>query len=944
MERARDTGGVAITGKVLLVQENSEDIQSGFLMYLPIYLKDRPPGSPRPTTIQERRASLLGYVYSPIRITNLMRATFPTGRNDIAFAVYDGNEISTAALMYDSTTGADTPEDKQKAWFSRTKTIELYGHPWTLVFWTLPNFQLASERYILEGILGAGILISVLAFLFARAQENTRSRAVSLAREMTAVLRETEARFRNVFEQGPLGIALVGLDYRWINVNAALCRMVGYTEAELTRLTFVDITHPDDTNTDVDLADRLARQEIPSYKLEKRYIKKDGEVLWINLTASLVIDDWGKPLYYLSMVEDISERKHAEEALKKSEERFRQVADSADEWIWEVDANGLYTYCSSAVERLLGYSPHELVGKKHFYELFEPSIRQLLKDAAFAVFQQKESFRSFRNANVRKDGKIVVLETSGAPIIDGQGNLRGYLGTDMDVTERLRAAESQELLAAVVRDSADSIVVTDANGIIQYVNPAFEGICGYSYAELIGHTPGIIKSGQHSAAFYEDLWKTIRGGNVWRGRFINKRKDGSLFEEEAIISPIRGADGNVVNFVAVKRDVTKEAQLQRRLMQSQKMEAIGTLAGGIAHDFNNIIFAITGYTELALEELPQDHESRQDLERVLMASKRAGEMVKQILTFSRQDEPERQVVDMSEIITEGLKFLRGSIPATIEVRKHIEPSLGKVLADPTQIHQVLMNLCTNAAHAMKGTKGVLTVELKEVSLDAESESQLLALPPGKYVRLIVSDTGHGIPSDIVQRIFEPYFTTKEVNEGTGLGLSVIHGIVKGHGGAITVYSEPEQGSTFKVYFPVTESEEEAESSDDEKSTPVGTERILIVDDEELLVKMGETILTRLGYEVVTRTKPEDALELFRGSPDRFDLVMTDLTMPKMTGLELATEIKAIRGDIPIILCTGLVSKVAADEAKEFSVQAVIKKPMVKREVAEKVRAVLDGRS
>ncbi len=571
-------------------------------------------------------------------------------------------------------------------------------------------------------------------------------------------------------------------------------------------------------------------------------------------------------------------------------------------------------------------------------------MRDELKAKAFEAFASREKFQHFVNPNLRKDGTVAILETSGAPILDDHGKLLGYRGVDRDMTERRRMQEAQKMLYTAVDQAADAVIVTDSDGDIAYVNPAFSLITGYSREEVIGKNPRILKSGVHQESFYNDLWATITRGKIWRARLTNRCKDDSVIVCESTIAPVKNEKGHITHYVCVNRDITQAELMQERLIQSQKMEAIGTLAGGIAHDFNNILFAMTGYTELAMENLPLDSEIYSDLERVLEAGKRAADMVKQILTFSRQAHPETRLIDLSPIVKEGLKFLRASIPSTIEIRQNIRPSIGKVHGDPTQIHQVLMNFCTNAVHAMRDTKGVLAVELIGVEIDKEYASTSPELCSGKYVRLTVGDTGHGIPAEMLDRIFEPYFTTKKAGEGTGLGLSVVHGIVKTHGGAITVYSEIDKGSTFHIYFPVIEDEpgtEEDSSISD--VTPTGSERVLLVDDEPLLVEMGQTILERLGYQVQAHTSAVEALEQFRGDPDQFDLVITDLTMPKMTGDELALELKKIRPEIPVILCTGFSESLGEDRQAETGIDSLISKPILKKHIARVIREVLRPR-
>ncbi|MCD4715281.1 MAG: response regulator, partial [Desulfobacterales bacterium] len=417
------------------------------------------------------------------------------------------------------------------------------------------------------------------------------------------------------------------------------------------------------------------------------------------------------------------------------------------------------------------------------------------------------------------------------------------------------------------------------------------------------------------------------------------------------------------------KDITQQRQLEVQLQQSQKMEAIGTLAGGITHDFNNILGAILGYTDLAILEAEDDSKIRQHLNKIQEAGHRARDLVNQILAFSRQTKQERLPVEVNSIVNEALKMLRASLPSTIEIRQDTQADKGTVEADPTQIHQVLMNLCTNAAHAMQENGGILEIGIqnvyfgfssadyeKDTTLEGhasdsmgqanqilESQIEYLDILPGPYLKLTVRDTGIGMTPDVLGRIFDPYFTTREKAQGTGLGLSVVHGIIKSHGGSITVESEPGQGTTFHVYLPRMEyPKEKADrmAASPYKGIPTGHERILFVDDEEALVDIGRQMLEHLGYELITRTSSIEALELFKAEPDAFDLVITDMTMPNMTGDKLARAMIKIRPNIPIILCTGFSERVTAKSAGEIGIKKLAMKPLVMRDLAEAIREVL----
>jgi nitrogen-specific signal transduction histidine kinase len=389
-----------------------------------------------------------------------------------------------------------------------------------------------------------------------------------------------------------------------------------------------------------------------------------------------------------------------------------------------------------------------------------------------------------------------------------------------------------------------------------------------------------------------------------------------------------------------KQAEEEKKKLEAQLQQVHKMESIGTLAGGIAHDFNNILAAVIGYTELALDDANKGTLQHENLQEVLLSGNRAKDLVQQILTFSRQADKEQKPVQVKLVLKEALKLLRASIPSTIEIEQNVQ-SNALIMGDSTQIHQVLMNLCTNAAHAMEDKGGLLTVNLSDVELDSEFISNYPDLKQGPYINLTVADTGHGMPSTVLEKIFDPFFTTKEKGEGTGMGLSVVHGIVHSHGGTIYAYSEPGKGSTFKVFLPIIDRRLEPEDRI-EKPIPIGTERILFVDDEPAIVNMGKQILETLGYEVVAKTGSIEALELFKAQTDRFDLVITDMTMPQMTGENLARELMQIRPDIPVILCTGFSARIDEKQAMAMGIRAFVSKPILKREIAETIRKVIDS--
>ena len=502
--------------------------------------------------------------------------------------------------------------------------------------------------------------------------------------------------------------------------------------------------------------------------------------------------------------------------------------------------------------------------------------------------------------------------------------------------------ESEEKFRSLSENAPDIIYTLGVEGSFTYVNPAWEEIVGYGRDETLGkYFVDFMEekdSGDHAK-----LFKVIRDGNkIVRSATITLiNKDGSprLFNFSG--APNLNLAGEITGMVGLLKDITEHRKTEAQLRQAQKMEAIGTLAGGIAHDFNNILMAIIGHADLAKMKLPGDSEVIYNLNQVKSAGERAKRLIQQILAFSRMGEQQRIALSITPLIKEALKFLKSTLPTSIEIRDYLEADPGIIEADATQIHQIVMNFCTNAEHAMREEGGTLHVKLIRVEVDRQTALQHHELHTGPHVRLTVTDTGCGMEPETLEHIFDPYFTTKEVGEGTGLGLSVVHGIVNTHGGAITVKSAPAKGTTFHVYFPIIEKEEKLQERS-EGPLPTGNERILFVDDEQVIVYIGEKTLGQLGYDVVTKANGVDALELFRADPDRFDLVITDMTMPRMTGDQFARELIKLRPDIPIILCTGFNPKISKEQAGKIGIKAFVMKPLVRRDMANIVRKVLDA--
>jgi PAS domain S-box-containing protein len=698
--------------------------------------------------------------------------------------------------------------------------------------------------------------------------------------------------------------------------------------------------HSSAENADLYRADDLEVMQTGRAKLkyEEQNIKADGSHGWLITSKVPMFDRDGQVNGILGTYEDITERKRVAEALREGEERYRSVIENMRDVFYRTNAGGKIVMFSPSAAALLGYgSLEEMRGKPVQSFWMYPDEREKM----LCAIRKDGVVRDYEVTLKKKDGSPLSASLTSTFRTDDKGNVLGVEGVIRDITERKRAEEEHMRLVTAIEQAAESIIITDTNWIIEYVNPAFTAMAGYEGTEAVGNHLRLLKSDKHDQAFYRDIRETLKGGHVWSGRITNTRKDGSLYETEATASPIRNKSGAIINFVAIHRDISRQVKLEIDLRQAQKMQAIGTLAGGIAHDFNNILTAIVGYAEIARFSLEPEDPVRRNLDQVLKASARATDLVKRILAFSRQTEQKRQFVPIGSVVNEALKLLRPSLPTTVEIRHEIDmsPEDGVILVDPTEIHQVLMNLCTNAAHAMRADGGVLLVRLSSSAVDDCRQSFHPDLKPGRYVCLAVSDTGHGIDPAVKERIFDPYFTTKRVGEGTGLGLSVVQGIIRAYGGAITVQSQLGKGTTFNVFL---RSMEKQTPTGTEAKEPLcnGAERILFVDDEVVLAELGKELLGSLGYKVVTSNNGLEALETFRADPLGFDLVITDMTMPGLRGEELAREIIALRSDMPIILCTGYSELINESQAREMGIREFVTKPYMAASFVHTIRKAL----
>lgn len=653
----------------------------------------------------------------------------------------------------------------------------------------------------------------------------------------------------------------------------------------------------------------------------------------------------------------------AQEALKQSNAYLENIFDNSPDAIGIVDEHARFIKWNKTASRQFGYSFEELKGKSAFDIYAEKD--QL--ESMLSQLRAKGSVKKYAIDMKRKDGVIATFEISVGLLKDGVRTIGSVCvarniseikkallaleaSTEMLEQEMAERRRAEEKYKSIFENAIDGIYQTTLHGTFISANPAFARMLGYDSPENLLRTVTDIPRQLHvSPEQRAELLAQVRKHGQVEGYEVQfYRKDRSLAWILLNMRAVYDEDGLLTHLEGSARDITahkiaeqEKAALEMRLRQTQKLEAVGTLASGISHDFNNVLGIIMGYADLVCSDLPEGTRERNNLENVLRACTRAKDLIKQILVFSRPDDGmERKALDLNSIVEELVTFLRASLPSTIDIRTDLSQSCGMVLGNSIQLHQVLTNLCTNAAHAMEQKSGFLEISLADMELDVAAVPRYPDIKPGPYVRISVRDTGHGMDQATMERIFDPYFTTKAVGKGTGLGLAVVHGIVKSHQGAVSVYTEPGKGTTFHVYLPRAAG---ASMSCEEKTDVIrgGTERILFVDDEEFLVDIWQKSLQRLGYQVVGVTSSLEALELFRILPDNFDIVMTDYTMPQKTGAELAEQMIAIRPDIPIALCTGLRENITVTKMKDIGIRSFLMKPLELKSTALEIRRLLD---
>ncbi len=762
----------------------------------------------------------------------------------------------------------------------------------------------------------------------------------------TVALRESEEKYFSLISNISSVTWISDAEGRTIFISPNIEKIYGYTSEEIydagEKLWFGRI-HPEDVEMLVRSYDDFLKKGNP-FDVEYRIKRKDGEWMWLHDKAVTSYEKNGKRYAY-GVFSDITERKKAQNELQVSESRMRNIIENMPIVFFAFDQQGRFLSWNKAAERIYGYSKEEAIGASAYDLIVTPVTREATEEVIKGVFEGK-IFENAEWQDRNKNGETGWRYGNSFPLFKSDGSVEFGVNLNVDITERKkteRALQKEyELNRTLIHSSPAYFVAIDADGKTLMMNDVMLKKVGYTSDEIIGSNYlSVFVPESERQGLSETFNRLVSAGESTLNENHVIARDGSMFFVEWHGRTVFKDNGDIDYFFGYGIDITERKSLESKLIQTQKMESIGTLAGGIAHDFNNILNAIMGFTYLCRLKIPGESEAYPYLDRISEATNRAVDLVRQILTFSRMGTEEFHPVLIAPIVKEALKLLRASIPTTIEINQNIG-SLRYIFADSVQIHQVVMNLCTNAYHAMQDTGGTINVDLQDVNIEPEYAEQHIDMKPGLHARLTISDTGQGIDPSVVERVFEPYFTTKEKGKGTGLGLSVVHGIVKNCGGTIQVFSEISKGTTFVINLPVIERQEK-EALKKQEVVFKGSGTVLFVDDEKAIGIIVKEVLERAGYTVLAETESTRALEIFKSDPSGIDVVFTDMTMPKMNGLRLSKEILAIRPDTPIIMATGYSEGINEEVVKEAGIRELLIKPVTAEKLSQAIkRAVKTG--
>jgi len=676
---------------------------------------------------------------------------------------------------------------------------------------------------------------------------------------------------------------------------------------------------------------------------ETWYTEPNGKRHYITMSAAPIRDSQGTLIGAIETVEDVTAQKEAQEARDKASRQLQLILDAAGEGIYGVDLQGRVTFVNPAAAAMVGWYPEELLGQ-HLHSLLRPSK----EDGTPYPDEECTTYAAMRDGEPRqgsalfwsRNGKSFPVEFVCTPIRE-EGEVVGAVVVYKDVTEHKLAEEQLAKLSQAIMQSPVSVMITDPEGKIEYVNPKFTQMSGYPASEVIGQNPRLLKSGQTPDEVYRNLWETISSGKVWSGEIFNRQKDGETYWEHATISPIRNGAGVISHYMAFLESVTDRKRLEEQLRHAQKMEAVGQLAGGVAHDFNNILTAIVGFGQLLQFTFEPDDPKRAHMEQILDAADRATHLTRSLLAFSRKQVMHLQQVELNDLTRRHTKFLMRVIGEDITLKTSFSEQQLVVLADSGQVEQILMNLATNARDAMPAG-GELSISTQQVRLDREFRKQHGFGTPGSYALISISDTGTGMDAKTQEKIFDPFFTTKAPGRGTGLGLSIVYGIVKQHGGYITMSSHRGLGTTFQIYLPLVDRRQEAVRKAPTLVPEGGQETILVVEDDPAVRRLVESVLKRFGYTVIAAESGEEAVALFEAKWQDINLALIDVIMPKMNGVQVCEALRQHSPRLKVLFLSGYTSDLIEDKGIRVEGIDIIMKPAKPLELAKKVREMLDA--
>jgi PAS domain S-box-containing protein len=758
--------------------------------------------------------------------------------------------------------------------------------------------------------------------------------------------REANLRLQAAIRAGHVGLWDWNLETDEVWYSAEWKRQIGYEDHEIGNSVeeWSRRVHDEDAASMWERIEQALHGPKNEYQAEFRFRHKDGSWRWILAHGSVMKDVDGRAYRTLGSHTDITERKATEQALRRSEQRYRDMFEKnrAVKLLIE-PGTGRIVQANSAACEFYGYSRRTLTSLEiwDLNTLGENKTRERMGEATDLTRTIFEFQHRLANGEVRD-----VQVYTGPCEVAGQKLLHSIV---LDITERKRAEAEREHLLRAIEQTGEGIVITDSDGSINYVNPAFERMSGYSREEVLGESPDVLRSRFHDAGYHENLWRTISCGECWHGRFVNRRKDGSLFTVESHISPVTDESGAIVSYVAVNRDITDELRLaeerehlEAQFRQAQKLESIGRLAGGVAHDLNNLLSPILGYGELLVTDLDESDPRRSSAQSVVQAAERARDLVRQLVTFSSKQVLEFKTVDLNAILTSFYKLLRRTIREDVAIEVSAGPDPMWIEGDVGQLEQVVMNLAVNAQDAMP-SGGTLAIETARVNVPAGSAAKLDEQEPGSYARLVFRDNGSGMTGETLEHLFEPFFTTKARGRGTGLGLSTVYGIVKQHGASIEVDSVPGEGSTFTISIPLADSAApEAEIADAPQGSRRGCERILLAEDDQSVRELAARILARHGYEVLTSSDAKGALDALAEAKGPVDLLLTDVIMPDLNGPELYAKVRQRCPAIKVVYMSGYTDHVVLPDGVSRSRSSFLQKPFSVDQLTEKVREALES--